>query len=187
MTVLVIGVVLWWATHLLKSIWPAGRDRLTERLGESRARGVMAVAILLSVVLMIVGFIMAPFEALYTPPSWAIHANNALMLLAFYLLGLGNSTSRARGMMRHPMLVGAMVWAGAHLLANGDLAALILFGGIAAWAIVSMLTINMRDGPWVRPEPGTAIGDVKHIGLTIIIFAVFAGVHMVIGPSPFPG
>ncbi|MEX0971046.1 MAG: NnrU family protein [Paracoccaceae bacterium] len=187
MTILVLGVALWWAAHLLKSIAPRLRDRLTERMGAAGARGAIAGVVLLSVVLMVVGFIVAPFQHLYTPPGWAVHINNAAMLVAFYLLGLGHSSGRVRRFLRHPMLLGVVVWAGAHLLTNGDLAALILFGGLAAWAIVSMLLINMREGAWRRPDPGSRMGDVKHIVLTIVVFAAFAGVHMLVGPSPFPG
>tara|TARA_R110002124_G_scaffold124678_4_gene283768 strand:+ start:1443 stop:2009 length:567 start_codon:yes stop_codon:yes gene_type:complete len=187
MTILVLGVALWWAAHLLKSVTPRLRDGMTERMGEAGARGAIAGLVLLSVVLMVVGFVWAPFQHLYTPPSWAVHVNNVAMLVAIYLLGLGHSSGRARRWLRHPMLLGVIVWAGAHLLANGDLAALILFGGLAAWAIVSMLLINMREGAWRRPDAGSARGDVKHIVLTVVIFAVFAGVHMLVGPSPFPG
>jgi uncharacterized membrane protein len=187
MSVLIFGVVLWWVAHLQKSVMPRLADALTERLGEERRRGVMAGLILLSVILMIVGYRMAPDAFLYDTPSWAVHVNNLLMLVVIFLLGVGRSSGRARCWLRHPMLLGVLIWGLAHLMVNGDLASLILFGGLAAWSVVSMLTINRRDGAWVRPEPGPTIGDVKHIALTIIIFAVFAGVHHWIGPSPFPG
>jgi len=187
MFVLVLGIVLWWLAHLQKSVTPRFCDAMTERFGEERRRGIIAGLILLSVVLMIIGFRMAPYAHLYTTPSWGIHLNNLLMLIVIFLLGVGRSSGRARCWLRHPMLLGIVIWAGAHLLVNGDLASLVLFGGLAAWAIVSILTINMRDGNWARPDPGPLKGDVKHIALTVAIFAVISGIHYWIGPSPFPG
>lgn len=187
MTILVLGVALWWVAHLLKSVTPRLRDMMTEKIGEAGARGAIAGLVLLSVVLMIIGFRAAPYQHLYVPPTWAVHVNNLAMLGAIFLLGLGKSSGRARRWLRHPMLIGVVVWAVAHLLSNGDLAALILFGGLAAWAIVAMLLINMREGVWRRPDAGSPKGDVKHVVLSVIIFAIFAGVHMLVGPSPFPG
>ena len=89
---------------------------------------------------------------------------------------------------RHPMLTAVKTWAAAHLLVNGDLASVVLFGGMLAWAVVAMIGSNRRDGEWVKPEPGTTKGAVMHVVATIVIFAVIIGIHgPLLGVRPIPG
>jgi uncharacterized membrane protein len=185
MIVLILGLALWWGAHLLKRIAPAQRAALTARLGTG-SKGVVAVAIGLGLILMIVGYRSAAFVPVWTPPAWTIHINNLLMLAAVAMLGMGQSKGRARAWLRHPMLIGTTTWAVAHLLVNGDLASLILFGGIGAWALVSMQVINAQDGPWQRPEPGPVSGDIRLAIITVAVFAVIAAIHTWLGYWPFP-
>jgi uncharacterized membrane protein len=96
------------------------------------------------------------------------------------------TTGRLRGKMRHPMLTAVMIWSVAHLLANGDLASIILFGGMLAWAIGSVVLIN-RAEEWVRPEPGDAKKDVLLVVITLVTFVVAAGIHVALGVNPFGG
>lgn len=186
MTLLILGLVLWYAAHLFKRVAPDMRAAMQTRMGDG-SKGVMAVIILCSIVLMVFGYKATDFTPVYDPPSWAVHLNNLLMLVAIALFGAGNSKGRARSLMRHPMLTGMLVWAVAHLLVNGDQASLVLFGGLGIWAIMTMVLINAADGPWERPAPGPAKGDVKLLIITLVLFAVFAGIHGLVGPSPFPG
>ena len=172
--------------HFFKRVAPGARAALTKRLGEG-SKGVVAAVLMLSLVLMIFGYSSTEFVHVYAPPSWGIHLNNLLMLAAVALLGAGSSKGRARTLLRHPMLMGVVVWAVAHLLVNGDLASVVLFLGIGAWAVVSMFVINAAEGPWQRPEAGPMSGDIR---LAIITLGVFAGIsllHWLLGRWPFPG
>ena len=108
------------------------------------------------------------------------------MLGAFFVFGMSATTGRLRGKMRHPQLTAVKIWALAHLLVNGDLASIILFGGILAWAIVSVILIN-RSQEWVRPEPGDAKKDKLLVIITLISFLVVATIHLLLGVSPFGG
>jgi len=85
------------------------------------------------------------------------------------------------------MLWGAVVWASAHLLVNGDMAAIVLFGGIGVWALISMMLINMAEGKWEKPKAGPALADVKWLVISAVVFAAISGLHIWIGPSPFGG
>jgi len=85
------------------------------------------------------------------------------------------------------MLAGVIVWSGAHLMVNGDVASIVLFAGMAIWAVAEMLLINMQEGKWQRPEAGPASGDIKWLVISAIVFAVITGLHIWIGPSPFGG
>ena len=146
----------------------------------------MALAIGLGLLLMVIGYRRAPFEPLYDPPSWGIHLNNLAMLVAVGLVGAGHSKGRARSWLRHPMLTGVVVWAIAHLLVNGDIASLLLFGWLGLWALASMALINAREPAWVRPAPGPASGDVRLVVITLVVFAVITTVHTWLGYWPFP-
>ncbi len=187
MSLLIFGLMLWAVAHLFKRAAPNARAGLNNALGEGGARGLMTVLILVSVVMMVIGYRAAPVNVVYDVPGWGVPVNNTLMLLAVALLGMGSSKGRARSWLRHPMLMGLLVWAAAHLLVNGDLASIVLFAGLAVWALISMSLINLREGPWERPEPGPASGDVRWLVISAVVFAVIAGLHVWIGPSPFGG
>ncbi len=81
---------------------------------------------------------------IYTPPIWLRHITLLLMWPSMILLVAAKVPSRIRTMAKHPMLVGIKLWAFAHLLANGDLASLILFGSFLAWAVVDRISVKRR-------------------------------------------
>lgn len=187
MTLLLLGLVLWSLAHVFKALAPERRAALTARLGEGPAKGLFAAAILLGLVLMIWGYRTAPFIPVWTPPAWTVHLNNLLMLGAVFLFGAGHSKGRARSWMRHPQLTSVVIWAAAHLLVNGDYAAILLFGGLAVWALANMALINARDGAWVRPEPGPLKGDIRLGVIALVLYGVIALVHGWLGYPVFPG
>jgi len=186
MNTLIAGLALWTIAHFFKRLAPNMRAGMTAKMGNG-AKGVVALALLGAIVLMVSGYRAAPVETLYDLPSWALRVNNTLMLVAVALLGMGSSKGRARTWLRHPMLTGVLVWAAAHLLVNGDVASIVLFGGLALWAVAEMLVINMQEGPWQKPEAGPASGDVKWLVISAVVFVVIAGLHIWIGPNPFGG
>lgn len=186
MTLLVLGLLVWTAAHLLGRALPEARASLVRAVGAGPSRGIMALCIGAGLVLIVVGYRRAPFVGIYDPPSWGIHVNNLMMLGAVALMGAGRSRGRARSWLRHPMLTGVTVWAVAHLLVNGDAASLLMFGWLGLWAVVSMLVINAREPAWVRPAPGPASGDLRLAVITLAVFAVIATVHTWLGYWPFP-
>ncbi|MEL6644468.1 MAG: NnrU family protein [Pseudomonadota bacterium] len=182
MTLLILGIFLWYAGHFFKRMLPEIRGRLG-----NPGKGIAAVIILAGVVLMVIGYRGASSGFVYTAPFWGQHLNNLFMFFAILLFGMGSSKGRMRAWMRHPMLTGALVWAVAHLLVRGDTASVVLFGSIAVWAVLEMVVINAKDGAWDRPEPGPAKGDLKLIVISLVLYAVIAGIHTWLGYYPFPG
>lgn len=180
---LVTGLLLWCLGHLLPRVNPG----LGARVGKGPLRASMAVAIGLGLLFIILGFRAAPYVAVWTPPSWAIHLNNLMMLGAVMLFGMGKSKGRARSWLRHPMLTGVIVWALAHLLVNGDVAAILLFGGMLVWAGLEIVVINATSPAWVRPAPGPVSGDLRLGAIGLVLFGGIAAVHTWLGYSPFPG
>lgn len=185
MTLIILGVLLWSAAHLFKRLFPAQRAALTERIGAGASKGAFAVVLVLSVVLMVMGYRGNTAPVIYDTPGWMVHVNNTLMLLAVTFFGLGNSKSRARQLFRHPQLYGFSTWAVAHLLVNGDLASIVLFGGLLIWAVAEVVIINSQD-PVTRWRGGSLGGDIRLALIAIVVYLVIVFVHNWLGVWPLP-
>jgi uncharacterized membrane protein len=185
---LVLGVVLWTVPHLLKAAAPAKRAALAAQYGENAVKGGVALLLVLSIVLMSYGHAWAVgLGSVWFPPVWAVHLNNLLMLVSMILLGAGHMKSNVRRFVRHPMLTSALVWAIAHLVANGEVRSVVLFGGLGIWAVLSMLFINRRDGAFVAPPESPRKKDLIAVAAGTVVFIAVAFVHWkVFGVSPFP-
>lgn len=181
MILLTLGVLLWAFAHYFKRLAPAMRETLG-----NKGKGLVAVAIVASLLMMIFGYRGADYIHVWSPPSWTVHLNNLMMLIAVFVYGMSATTGRLRGKMRHPQLTAVKIWAAAHLIVNGDLAAIILFGGLLAWAVGSVIMIN-RSETWVRPKPGDPKKDILLVVITLVLFAVMTAIHTWLGVWPFPG
>jgi len=149
-------------------------------------KGLVAVGVLAGLGLMIYGYRQAEFINVWLPPAWTVHLNNLMMLAAVFVYGMSATKGRLRGAMRHPQLTAVKIWAVAHLLVNGDLASLILFGGLLAWAVLEVVVIN-RSEAWERPQPGEARKDVILVIVTVVMFLAITFIHNWLGVWPFPG
>jgi uncharacterized membrane protein len=181
---LVIGVALWSVAHLFKRVMPGPRAAMSERMGDA-SKGVFAVILVVAVVLMVIGYRAADVVPVWYPPAWTVHLNNLLMLFAVALFGVGNSKSRLRGKLRHPMLLGFLTWAVAHLLVNGDVASLVLFGVLAVWALVEIAVINAAEPRYERWTGGSLKGDIRLAIIALVLYAIISGLHIWLGPWPF--
>ena len=170
MGLLIIGIVVWSVVHLYPSFFPARRSLLIERLG-GKYQGLFALTIIFSVVLIVLGWRSTLPYTVYDVPSWGRHLNMFTMFFALMLLGAGSAKgiSRIKQYIRHPMLTAVMVWGLGHLLANGDIRSVILFGGMTTWAIISLFTISRIEGAWVKP---TKVAGIKREGVLLVITIV---------------
>jgi len=183
MTLLIAGVALWWVAHLFKRLAPGPRAKLGEP-----GKGLVAVLLVVSVILMALGYRAADGAVFWIRnPMW-VGINNLLMIVAFYFF----AASAAQGAkiwlgtkVRHPQLTAISIWAVAHLLVNGDTPSFILFGGLLAWAIVEILVINAQEGLWERPERAPARKEVVAIVVTLVVTVVVMGVHFALGVTPW--
>lgn len=188
MTLLILGLALWSAGHLLPIYAPDARGAMAARLGEGPYKGLFALVALGAIALMVIGYRQAAVVDIWFPPARLVDLNNLLMLIAVFLLGAGHAKSSAKHYVRNPMLTGVAVWAVAHLLVNGDLASVVLFGGMLVWAIAAILGSNARDGAWQRPPRGTTAGLVRHLIITAVVFGVIVFIHwQLLGVRPVPG
>lgn len=188
MGVLVTGIVVWSLVHFFPAALPAARNRLAGRLGAGPYRGLFSLAILLSLVLMVVGWRSSSVQPWYTPPLLGNPLVPLLVLLAFFLFAAANAPGNTKRFLRHPMLTGTILWSLAHLLANGDNRSVVLFGGLALWALVSILLINRRDGAYSPPPAVPATRDLMTLAGSAVVFVAVALLHRwLFGVSPFPG
>ncbi|MBK1636732.1 NnrU family protein [Rhodovulum adriaticum] len=185
MMYLVLGVLLWSIAHLFKRLFPAARAKLDDLLGKW-SKLIFMVPLVASVVLMVMGYRGNEAPVVYTTPAWTVHLNNTLMLLAVIFFGVGQSKSNARRWFRHPQLYGFLTWVVAHLLVNGDLASIILFGGLGLWAIAEIILINRQDKAVTRYSGGSLKGDLRLLGIGIALYLVIIGLHIWAGVWPLP-
>jgi uncharacterized membrane protein len=178
LTWLVLGLSLWIGAHLFKRVLPRQRAAMGKA-----GRGMVAVLVLAAIVLMVIGFRRADYTNLYALPVWVWHVNNLLMLVAIFLMDAGRAGGVVAANLRHPMLLGVVIWAVAHLLVNGDLASLVLFGGLGLWALAQMAVINRAEEPWSAPAKGPIVNDAKIAVLALVLYAAFVGVHYWLGYS----
>ena len=148
MLILILGVALWWAAHLYKRVAPASRASMGER-----GKGMVTGLLVLSIILMVIGYRGAEGAFFWGPNPALVGINNLLVLVALYLFAASGMKTRVTAMTRHPMPVGLLApWAGAHLLVNGDTPSFILFGGLLAWSFVEMVAINRARPRSARPD-----------------------------------
>ena len=147
MGLLILGIVLFLGAHAFTTL-RGPRQRLIDGLGAGAYKGVYSVVSLIGFVLICVGFSHYRSEGLiplWFPPAGMRHLTITLMLFAFIALAAMNpAPSRIRGWLRHPMLVAIKIWALAHLLVNGDLGGMILFGSFLAFAVWDRIAVKRR-------------------------------------------
>lgn len=153
MTKLLIGLLLFLGSHSISIVASSWRDRLVARIGVLPWQGVYALLAIPGVVLIALGYAEARLEpvVLYVPPLWLRSFTTMLMLPVFPLLLATYLPGMIKTAVQHPMLVAVKLWALAHLLANGMLADVVLFGSLLAWAVVDRISLKRRV-PRKNPE-----------------------------------
>jgi uncharacterized membrane protein len=187
MTLLILGIVVFLGIHLVPT-YPEWRARLIARLGENGYRALFALVSTLGFVLIVLGFARAPQIQIWSPPDWTRYAAMVLMLPAFILLVAAYVPGQIKAKLRHPFLVAIKLWALAHLIANGDLASIILFGAFLAYAAFDRITLKRRaeTGLVTVPETGPARNDVISAVGGVVLYVLFlVWLHpLLIGSSP---
>jgi len=172
MWILILGMVLFFGVHLVRVYAGPFRDRQIAA-NEGRWKGLYSVISLVGFVLIIWGFGLYRPEALeiFAPPDWGRHAAMLLVFLAFIVFpATYMSTGYIKKFLKHPMLTAVILWAAAHLIANGDLASLLLFGGFLVYSVIDRIAVIPRTDP--APQTVTPRSDVFSITLGAVAYAV---------------
>lgn len=180
MSLLILGLILWYVSHLAKRVVPG----LRAKMGETPGKLAMTALSILSLYLMVKGYRNAAVIEVWTPPDFLRHLNNLLMLVAVFLLNLGYSRGQLRARIRHPMLTAAKTWAIAHLLVKGDVASIVLFGAIFGWALINLILTNRQEPVWNRPPAGPVRNDLIYGVAAVALFALIVWIHGWLGYPP---
>jgi uncharacterized membrane protein len=173
MTLLIAGLVLFLGIHSLPIFSVATRDRLINALGRNGWRGVHSLVSVAGLVLIIIGYGQARLApvVLYSPPYWMRHVTFLLMLPVFPLIFAAYLPGRIKAKLKHPMLVAVKTWAFAHLLANGMLADVLLFGGFLAWAVADRISLKRRASTLNIEARPSAWNDVLAVVAGLALYA----------------
>lgn len=178
MAVLILGLVLFLGMHSIRIVADGWRTATIARIGEKPWKGLYTLASIAGFVLIVVGFGLARRNPVYLweAPMAMRHLAGALLLVAFVLLVatyVPRNSIKAR--LHHPMVLAVKVWALAHLLANGNVADVVLFGSFLVWAVFSFRAARRRDraGGTVYP-PGTMAATAITVVVGVAAWAVFA-------------
>ena len=171
MTLLLAGLIIFFGVHSMSIVNPAWRNRMAARIGEWPWKAVYALVALIGRGLMVRGYAAARLDPLllYTPPVALRYVALLLLLPVFPLLLAAYLPGRIQNASKHPMLAATKLWATAHLLVNGTLADLLLFGGFLVWAVADRISIRRRPP---IPAPGAPLSRFNDI------VAVLAGLGM---------
>jgi uncharacterized membrane protein len=143
-TLLIVGLVLFLGIHLLPMA-PTLRASLAAHMGDNGYRGAFSLISAIGLVLIVIGYRMAPNDVrLFDPLPAARTVAPVLVPLAFVLFAAANMRTHIRTTVKHPMLIGLLLWSGVHLCANGDLAGTVLFGSFFAYSIVDLVSAVKR-------------------------------------------
>jgi uncharacterized membrane protein len=191
---LTIGLALFFLIHLVPTM-PELRRGLIDRFGETGYKVAFSLVSVAALILIVVGYgklQAAPGKnpELWIAPLWLRHVALALMLPAFILLVAAYVPSHIRTAVRHPMLAAVKLWAFAHLLANGDLASLLLFGSFLAYAVYDRISVKRRAalGP-LGERQGGIVNDILIVaaGTGLYLFMLLYGHARLTGVPLLPG
>lgn len=180
MTLLILGLVIFLGIHIFP--WhTALRQRLIDVLGYNQYRGIFSLVALSGLIIIALGKAQASFQPLWTLPIWGRTATIALMVIAFVLVPAANMPNNIKRLVRHPMLIGIIIWACAHLLANGDLASLLLFGSFALYGLLAIISANYRNKTIdlkTTDLPRVPIArDIVTVGIGLTAYATLLFLH----------
>jgi uncharacterized membrane protein len=191
MQLLILGLVVFLGSHSVSIVAPGWRDRMVATLGERGWKIAYAAVAIVGFLLIIKGYGAARLTPtiLYQPPIWIRHVTVLLMLPVFPLLLAAYLPGRISNATKHPMLVTVKLWAFAHLLANGSVADVLLFGGFLAWAVADRISLKRRPPRPVRGAPPGKLNDVIAVagGLALYAFFLLWAHQAWIGVAPIAG
>jgi uncharacterized membrane protein len=190
LAVLILGLVVFIGSHAL-TMARGARAALVARIGEVPYKIVYSLVAILGIALIAWGY--GEYRAsgwiqIWNPPAFMRHVTVALMWPSIVCIAAAYSPGNIKKTLKHPMLVGVKLWAFAHLLANGDLGSIVLFGSVLAWAVVDRISLKRRADPGAPPIPigGWKNDVVAVIAGTLVYLALGFVFHpLVIGVPAF--
>jgi uncharacterized membrane protein len=188
MSLLVAGLIVFLGVHSIAIVSPDLRVRALQKIGEGAWKGLYALVALIGFIAICYGFGLARQSplVLYSPPPWLRHIALLMMLPVFPLLIAAYLPGRIKTAAKHPMLAAVKLWAFAHLLANGLLSDVLLFGGFLAWAVADRISMKRRPPQVLRTAAPGRFNDAIAVvlGLAVYLLIIFWAHMRLFGVSP---
>ncbi len=178
MTLFILGLVVFFGAHLWTAFARGSRQELIKNLGAGAYKGLYSLIAIAGFALIIIGWRSADAAILYVSPAWLKHVAYLFMLIALILLAAAYlPKGKIAAAAKHPMLAAVKFWAFGHLLVNGEVRSVILFGSFLAFGVIDRIAVKKRDEP--TPAPGPAMNDVIAV---VVGAAVWAAVYFFLHP-----
>ncbi len=177
MGLLVTGLLIWSLVHFIPSLAAPLKQKVVTQLGKNAYKLMFTVLMFTSLALIVFGWRSAIPSYLYQLPEFTKPVAMLLVLVAFILIGASNYPTRIKLFIRHPQLIGVVVWAFAHLVLNGDSRSVLLFGGIGLWAILEIIFINRKEGEWVKPPVPGWVREIIGFAISLVVFIAVVMLH----------
>lgn len=177
MMMLLAGLALFLGAHSISIVAAGWRDAVVVRRGEVPWKLLYALISVAGLALIVLGYSAVRASphpwVLYTAPTWMRHVSLLLMVPVFVLLLAAYLPGRIQRVTRHPMLLAVKLWAVAHLLANGTLADVLLFGSFLAWAVADRISLKRRTPPLVMGAPPSDWNDWIAVAGGLALYVAF--------------
>ncbi len=188
MILLIAGLIVFLGAHSISIFARGWRNDMLSKLGEGGWKGLYALVSVVGFALIIYGYGNARLDpaVIYTPPTWIKHLAMLLLLPVFPLFLATYLDCKIKAVAKHPTLVATKIWALAHLLVNGTLADILLFGGFLAWAVADRISVKRRTDVVLPVAPVSWRNDIIALVGGVIIYGLFVkwGHVWLIGVSP---
>jgi uncharacterized membrane protein len=187
LAIMILGLAVFIAPHVFVTRRDA-RAAAIARVGEAGYKGLFSLVSIVGVILIAWGF--ARYRAtgwidVWSPPGWTRHVTVALMWPSIVFIVAAYIPGNIKRALKHPMLVGVKLWAFAHLLSNGDLGSIVLFGAILGWAVFDRISLKRRTdggappipiGGWGKDIAAVVVGTLLYVALGLVFHPLVIGV-----------
>lgn len=188
LAILILGLVLFIGAHGFVT-FREPRAALLGRLGEGPYKLLFSAVSAVGLVLIVYGYGLyrsTDWIAIWDPPRWTRHATSLLMLLSVVFFLAAYLPGHIKRALKHPMLAGVKLWAFAHLISNGDLGSIVLFGSLLAWAVYARIAVKRREhteppapvivSGWRNDAAAVVVGVIIYLALGYVFHPLLIGV-----------
>ena len=177
MSLFLAGITIFCVVHLFRAAAPGTRNDLVSKLSENAYKGIFSLLILTSIVMIVFGWKSTVPTTVYEAPLMPGIVPSALVLVALVLFFASQTGGYMKRVLRHPQMIGTMIWAVSHLLTNGDVRSVMLFGTLAVWALLEIVLCNRRDGPRTELPDASGKPDLIAVVIGVVAFGLLGHFH----------
>ncbi|CCN48554.1 putative NnrU protein [Vibrio nigripulchritudo MADA3029] len=174
MLLMILGLLMWSAIHFVPTLAPQLKRNMINQVGENGYKGIFSLLVVAGLLMIIFGWRSTIPNYLYVLGPEFRGLTMLLMLVGFILFGAAQGKTRIKRYIRHPQLMSVIVWAVAHLISNGEQRSVLLFGGLALWAVIEIIVINRRDEEWVKPDIPPVSQELKTHIISLVLYLITA-------------